>query len=57
MQFIFDFQPGDIFGCMADLGWITGHTGVVYGPLSNGVTTVLFESVATYPDCGMYSHD
>ena len=39
---------------MADLGWITGHTSVVYGPLCNGVTTVLFESVASYPDCGMY---
>ena len=42
---------------MADLGWITGHTGVVYGPLCNGVTTVLFEGVAAYPDCGMYSPD
>ena len=40
---------------MADLGWITGHSSVVYGPLCNGATTVLFESVATYPDCGMYS--
>ena len=40
---------------MADLGWITGHTSVVYGPLCNGATSVLFESVATYPDCGMYS--
>jgi len=38
---------------MADLGWITGHSSVVYGPLCNGATTVLFESVATYPDCGM----
>ena len=40
---------------MADLGWMAGHSSVVYGPLSNGVTSVLFESVATYPDCGMYS--
>ena len=53
LQFIFDLKPGDIFGCMADLGWMTGHSSVVYGPLSNGVTTVLFESVATYPGCGM----
>ena len=40
---------------MADLGWMAGHSSVVYGPLSNGVTSVLFESVATYPDCGMYT--
>ena len=40
---------------MADLGWIAGHSSVVYGPLCNGGTTVLFESVATYPDCGMYT--
>ena len=40
---------------MADLGWITGHSSVVYGPLCNGTTTVLFESVATYPNCGTYS--
>ena len=39
---------------MADLGWIAGHSSVVYGPLCNGATTVLFESVATYPDCGIY---
>ena len=56
LQFIFDLKPGDIFGYMADLGWITGHSSVVYGPLSNGVTSVLFESVATYPDCGMSVH-
>ena len=55
LQFIFDLKPGDIFGCLADLGWVAGHTSVVYGPLSNGVTAVLFESVATYPDCGMYA--
>ena len=54
LQFIFDLQPGDIFGCLADLGWVAGHASVVYGPLCNGVTAVLFESVATYPNCGMY---
>jgi len=54
VQFIFNFQPGDIFCCLADLGWVAGHSSVVYGPLCNGATTVLFESVATYPDCGMY---
>ena len=52
LQFIFNFQSGDIFGCLADLGWIAGHTSVVYGPLCNGATTVLFEGVATYPNCG-----
>ena len=51
MQFIFDHKPGDVFGCMADLGWIPSHTFVVYGPLCNGGTAVLFESIATYPDC------
>ena len=53
LQFIFDLKPGDIFGCMADIGWVAGHSSVVYGPLCNGATTVLFESVATYPDCGI----
>ena len=53
LQFIFDFQPEDVFGSLADLGWMAGHSSVVYGPLCNGATTVLFESVATYPNCGM----
>ena len=53
-QFAFDYNPGDIFGCVADVGWITGHSYVVYGPLSNGATTVLFESVPTYPDPGAH---
>ena len=50
---MFDYKPGDIFGCMADLGWITGHSYVVYGPLCNGATTVLFEGTPHYPACGM----
>lgn len=50
----FDIKPDDIYFCTADIGWITGHSYVVYGPLSNGVTTVLFESVPTYPDAGRY---
>ena len=53
MQYVFDHHPGDVFACVADLGWITGHTYVVYGPLCNGGTTVLFESTATYPNAGM----
>eukprot|EP00656_Telonema_subtile_P042978 TRINITY_DN4913_c0_g1_i2.p1 TRINITY_DN4913_c0_g1~~TRINITY_DN4913_c0_g1_i2.p1 ORF type:complete len:727 (+),score=138.45 TRINITY_DN4913_c0_g1_i2:66-2183(+) len=51
---VFDYQDGDVHGCLADIGWITGHSYVVYGPLSNGATTVLFESVPTYPDPGRY---
>ncbi|KAJ8321195.1 hypothetical protein KUTeg_001253 [Tegillarca granosa] len=47
---VFDYQPGEIFGCMADIGWITGHSYVVYGPLSNGATTLLFESTPVYPN-------
>merc|ERR1719223_1596618 len=43
-QLVFDYDSNDIFGCLADVGWITGHTYVVYGPLCNGGTTVLFES-------------
>ncbi|XP_071810457.1 acetyl-coenzyme A synthetase 2-like, mitochondrial [Asterias amurensis] len=53
-QMVFDYQPGDTYACVADIGWITGHTYVVYGPLSNGATTVLFESTPTYPDPGRY---
>ncbi|XP_072168945.1 acetyl-coenzyme A synthetase 2-like, mitochondrial [Diadema setosum] len=53
-KFVFDYQPGDVYACVADIGWITGHSYVVYGPLSNGATTVLFESTPTYPDPGRY---
>uniref|UniRef100_A0A8C3M977 acetate--CoA ligase n=1 Tax=Geospiza parvula TaxID=87175 RepID=A0A8C3M977_GEOPR len=50
LQYVFDYQDRDIFGCVADIGWITGHTYVVYGPLCNGGTTVLFESTPVYPN-------
>ncbi len=50
----FDLREGDVFGCVADVGWITGHSYIVYGPLCNGTTTVMFESVPTYPDAGRY---
>ncbi|XP_053365700.1 acetyl-coenzyme A synthetase 2-like, mitochondrial [Clarias gariepinus] len=53
-QYVFDYCPGDVFGCVADVGWITGHSYVVYGPLANGGTTVLFESTPVYPDPGRY---
>ncbi len=49
-QYIFDYQPGDIYWCTADVGWITGHSYIVYGPLANGATTLMFEGVPTYPD-------
>jgi len=51
---IFDYQEGDVYACVADVGWITGHTYVTYGPLANGATTLIFESVPTYPDPGRY---
>ncbi|PIK49635.1 putative acetyl-coenzyme A synthetase 2-like, mitochondrial [Apostichopus japonicus] len=53
-KFVFDYCPGDIYACVADVGWITGHRFVVYGPLCNGATSILFESVPTYPDPGRY---
>lgn len=49
-QYIFDYQEGDIYWCTADVGWVTGHSYIVYGPLANGATTVMFEGVPTYPD-------
>ncbi|CAO3645469.1 unnamed protein product [Mucor fragilis] len=50
VKYVFDYHEGDIHACMADVGWITGHTYIVYGPLALGATTVLFESTPTYPD-------
>jgi len=53
-ELVFDYHPGDVYFCAADIGWITGHSYIVYGPLANGATTVLFESVPTYPDASRY---
>jgi acetyl-CoA synthetase len=53
-KYVFDLHEGDVHGCMADVGWITGHTYILYGPLSNGATTVMFESVPTYPTPSRY---
>ncbi|XP_056150310.1 acetyl-coenzyme A synthetase 2-like, mitochondrial isoform X3 [Lampris incognitus] len=53
-KYVFNYHDGDVFGCVADIGWITGHTYTVYGPLANGGTTVLFESTPVYPDPGRY---
>jgi acetyl-CoA synthetase len=54
MQWIFDYKPSDIFWCTADVGWVTGHTYVTYGPLAVGATQVIFEGVPTYPDAGRF---
>ena len=51
---VFDYHDGDVYCCAADVGWITGHSYIVYGPLANGATTVMFESTPTYPDPGRY---
>ncbi len=49
-KYVFDYQDGDVYWCTADVGWITGHSYIVYGPLANGATTLMFEGVPTYPD-------
>ena len=49
-KYVFDYQEGDIYWCTADVGWVTGHSYIVYGPLANGATTLMFEGVPTYPD-------
>ncbi|MFY0662968.1 MAG: acetate--CoA ligase, partial [Shimia sp.] len=53
-QYTFDYKDGDIFWCTADVGWVTGHSYIVYGPLANGATTVMFEGVPTYPDASRF---
>jgi acetyl-CoA synthetase len=54
VKYVFDVHPGDKFACMADVGWITGHTYIVYGPLAQGVTTTIFESTPVYPTASRY---
>ncbi len=53
-HYVFDYRPGEVYFCAADIGWITGHSYIIYGPLANGATTVMFESVPVYPDAGRY---
>ena len=53
-QFVFDYHDGDIYWCTADAGWITGHSYIVYGPLANGATTLVFEGVPNYPDASRF---
>ena len=49
-QYVFDYHDGDIYWCTADVGWVTGHSYILYGPLANGATTLMFEGVPNYPD-------
>ena len=51
-EYIFDYRPGEVYWCAADVGWITGHSYIVYGPLANGVTMVMYEGVPNFPDVG-----
>jgi len=53
-KLVFDYQPGDVYWCTADIGWITGHSYIVYGPLANRATSVMFEGVPNYPDFGRF---
>jgi len=53
-QYVFDYHDGDIYMCTADVGWVTGHSYIVYGPLANGATTVIFEGVPNYPDSSRF---
>ena len=53
-RMVFDWRPGDVYWCTADIGWITGHSYIVYGPLCNGASTIMFEGVPTYPDPGRF---
>jgi len=53
-KFVFDYQDGEVYWCTADVGWVTGHSYILYGPLVNGATTVMFEGVPTYPDASRH---
>ena len=53
-QYIFNYKPKDIYWCTADIGWITGHSYIIYGPLSNGATTIMFEGIPTYPNASRW---
>jgi acetyl-CoA synthetase len=53
-QYVFDYHDGDIYWCTADVGWVTGHSYILYGPLANGATTLMFEGVPTYPSISRF---
>jgi len=55
-ELVFDYRPGQVYWCAADIGWVTGHSYIVYGPLANGATTVMFEGVPTWPDASRMWH-
>ncbi|MFY0611869.1 MAG: acetate--CoA ligase, partial [Hyphomicrobiaceae bacterium] len=55
-QYVFDYQDGDIYWCTADVGWVTGHSYILYGPLANGATTLMFEGVPNYPTASRFWH-
>ncbi len=53
-EMVFDYHDGDVYWCTADVGWVTGHSYIVYGPLANGAQTLMFEGVPTYPDASRF---
>ena len=53
-QYVFDYHDGDVYWCTADVGWVTGHSYIVYGPLANGAVTLMFEGVPNYPDASRF---
>lgn len=53
-KYVFDYQDGDVYWCTADVGWVTGHSYIVYGPLANGAISLMFEGIPTYPDAGRF---
>jgi acetyl-CoA synthetase len=53
-NYVFDYQPGDVYWCTADIGWVTGHSYITYGPLANGAITMMYEGVPNYPDWGRF---
>jgi len=53
-ELVFDYKPGEVYWCTADIGWVTGHSYIVYGPLANGATTLMFEGIPTWPDSGRF---
>ena len=55
-QYVFDYHDGDIYWCTADVGWVTGHSYIVYGPMANGAATLMFEGIPTYPDSSRFWH-
>ena len=55
-QYVFDYHDGDIYWCTADVGWVTGHSYILYGPLANGAITLMFGGVPTYPDSSRFWH-